>query len=315
MYQSISPVASTNTSFKLFPSAEVRIEKLNGFDEAEVLEFLGKRPIHTVALVGFIRDNGLLSPLNRGTFYSCRNRSGQLEGVALIGHATLMETTTDRALEAFAEVAQDCYTTHMIMGESERIDYFWQQYQEGGQEMRLACRELLYELKWPIEIRDTINGLRQATLNELELVSPIQAQLALEESGVDPLEKDAAGFLERCARRIQQGRTWVVVENGVLLFKADVVSETEEVAYLEGIWINPENRGRNVGLRCMSQLGEILLATKKSICLLVNEKNERAHGFYQRAGYKFRGVYDTIFLSYTPKHMSTTRDLHSMRVV
>jgi len=224
-----------------------------------------------------------------------------------------METTTDRALEAFAELAKECFTAHMIMGESERIDYFWRQYEEGGRDMRLACRELLYELKFPIEIRDPVPGLRQATLEELQLVIPVQAQMALEESGTDPLEKDSAGFLERCARRIQQGRTWVVIEDGVLLFKADVVSETDDVAYLEGIWINPANRGRNVGLRCMSQLGEILLSGKKSICLLVNEKNSRAHGFYQRAGYKFRGVYDTLFLSYTnPQRPTNTLNLHSM---
>ncbi|HJX93458.1 MAG TPA: GNAT family N-acetyltransferase [Pyrinomonadaceae bacterium] len=313
MYRSTSPIALAEAPFESLDKTEVHVERLSTDHQSEVLEFLSRRPVHTVTLVGFIRDNGLVNPLNRGTFYSCRNRAGLLEGVSLIGHATLMETTTDRALEAFAELAKECFTAHMIMGESERIDYFWRQYEEGGRDMRLACRELLYELKFPIEIRDPVPGLRQATLEELQLVIPVQAQMALEESGTDPLEKDSAGFLERCARRIQQGRTWVVVEDGVLLFKADVVSETEDVAYLEGIWINPANRGRNVGLRCMSQLGEILLAGKKSICLLVNEKNSRAHGFYQRAGYKFRGVYDTLFLSYTnPQRPTNTLNLHSM---
>ena len=313
MYQATSPFALAEAPLENLDRDAVQIDVLLHDDEPEVLEFLSRRPVHTVALVGFIRDNGIVNPLNRGTFYCCRNRAGLLEGVALIGHATLMETTTDRALELFAELAKECFTAHMIMGESDRIDYFWRQYEEGGQDMRLACRELLYELKWPIEIRDRVPGLRQATLRELDLVIPVQAQMALEESGTNPLDKDAAGFLERCARRIQQGRTWVVVEDGVLLFKADVVAETENMAYLEGIWINPANRGRNVGLRCMSQLGEILLQRKKSICLLVNEKNSRAHGFYQRAGYKFRGVYDTIFLSYTnPQRPTNSLNLHSM---
>jgi hypothetical protein len=35
--------------------------------EAEVLDFLSERPLHTVAMTGFIRDNGLVSELNRGT--------------------------------------------------------------------------------------------------------------------------------------------------------------------------------------------------------------------------------------------------------
>ncbi|MGI8898773.1 MAG: hypothetical protein ACR2IB_10305 [Pyrinomonadaceae bacterium] len=90
--------------------------------EAEVLDFLSERPMHTVAMTGFIRDNGLVSELNRGMFYGCRNRQGKLEGVALIGHATLMETRSDRALQAFADLARQSATPHLIMGEEERID-------------------------------------------------------------------------------------------------------------------------------------------------------------------------------------------------
>src|SRR6266550_3826046 len=71
---------------------------------AEVLAFLAQRPIHTVIMAGFIRDNGLLSPLNRGTFYACRNAAGHLEGVALIGHVTIVETESDEALELFAQL-------------------------------------------------------------------------------------------------------------------------------------------------------------------------------------------------------------------
>ncbi|PYS80708.1 MAG: DUF4081 domain-containing protein, partial [Acidobacteria bacterium] len=49
--------------------------------------------------------------------------------------------------------------------------------------------------------------------------------MTLEETGVNPLETDPAGFRERCARRITQGRVWVCVKDGRLLFKADVISD------------------------------------------------------------------------------------------
>jgi predicted GNAT family acetyltransferase len=49
-------------------------------------------------------------------------------------------------------------------------------------------------------------------------------------------------------------------------------------------------------LRCMSQLARLLLGRTQSICVLVNENNTKAQNFYQRAGYKRRAVYDTIFL-------------------
>jgi len=51
------------------PIFGVTTEKLTNSCQPEVLTFLAHRPIHTVAMVGFINDNGLESPLNRGAFY------------------------------------------------------------------------------------------------------------------------------------------------------------------------------------------------------------------------------------------------------
>jgi hypothetical protein len=163
-----------------FSALEVTTEVFSNEDENQVFEFLAQRPLHTVGLVGLIRDNGLVNPLNRGQFYGCRNRKGELEGVALIGHATLMETRTTRALQAFAEIAQKCTAAHMIMGEQDRIQEFWNYYSDHGQEMRSACRELLFELRWPLEVHDQAPGLRPATLDNLDLIVPVHAQMAFE---------------------------------------------------------------------------------------------------------------------------------------
>jgi predicted GNAT family acetyltransferase len=276
--------------------ADVRLEPLGNSARSEVLAFLSARPIHTAYLSGLIRDNGLESFLNRGEFLGCRNYLGQLEGVALIGHAILMETVTDRALQAFAESAQSCRTAHLIMCEENRIDKFWGFYAQAGQEMSRACRELLYELRWPIEVSNQVCQLRQATADDLELLVPVHAEMAFEESGVNPWVRDPNGFVTRYARRIEQGRTWVLTEGERLIFKADVVSESPETTYIEGIWVNPESRGQGYGRSCMSQLARMLLWRTKSICLFVNDENEEARRFYHQAGYHLRSVYDTIFL-------------------
>ena len=277
-------------------TALVQVQRLTNNDETEVLKFLAQRPIHTVAMMSLIHDNGISSPFNRGTFYGCRDLTGQLEGVALVGHATLMETISDRALAALAQVARECPSTHLIMGEKERVADFWSHYSETGRRQRLACREWLFELTWPVEARASVVGLRPATTSELELVMPIQAQLAFNESDIDPMLVDPQGFRERCLRRIQQGRTWVVVEDGELIFKADVISKTAEVIYIEGVWLRDDCRQQSLGTRFMSELMRRLLKDTKSICLLVNETNKQAHGFYRKCGFHFRATYETIFL-------------------
>lgn len=296
--QAASARSNSELTANTFLAIEVVASKLTAEHEVEALTFLAGRPLHTTIMAGFIRDNGLVSPRNRGTFYGCRNRQGELEGIALIGHATLMETKSDRALQAFAEIARECTTTHLIMAEEERIDEFWGYYNENqnGQEMRRVCREHLLELTWPVEVLEDVPGLRTATLEDLNLVVPVQAQMAFEESGINPLEEDPLGFRERCARRIEQSRSWVSVENGELIFKAEVIADTPEAVYLEGIWVSSENRRKGYGSRCLSQLCRTLLTKSKSIVLFVNGDNNTAQRFYDQAGFRARASYDTIFL-------------------
>lgn len=264
--------------------------------EAEVLDFLSARPIHTVVMSGFILDNGLESALNRGAFYACRDARGRLEGVALIGHLTMLEVRSDAAIKVFAELAQTCTHANLIMGEREKIRVFWEEYKASGQLPRLVCQDLLYEQRSPAAVREEVRGLRLATLADLDLILPIHAQIAREESGVDPLVIDPVAFRARCARRIEQERVWIWIKNGRVIFKVDVVSDLPDAIYLEGTYIDPQDRGKGHGLRCLAQVSRGLLKRAKSICLLVNEKNQEAQSLYRRTGYRLRSHYDTIFL-------------------
>jgi len=87
--------------------------------EAEaVLQFLPKKPAHCAYLTGLIHDHGLVSPLNRGTFYESKNFLAELLGVALVGHATIIEPTNKESLKDLAEAARSCDSKHLVMCES-----------------------------------------------------------------------------------------------------------------------------------------------------------------------------------------------------
>lgn len=265
-------------------------------DEAETLEFLAARPIHTVFMSSLIRDNGLASPHNRGSFYACRDGRGQLEGVSLLGHATVIEARTDEAVSAFARLARNCFNARLIRGERNTIDSFWKYYTSQGQEPRLVCRELMFEQREAMPFTEPIEGLRAATLADLDQVLKVNAAMAFHEAGISPLNTDPGGFRQRTARRIERGRVWIWTSEDKLMFKADVVAETPEAIYLEGVHVHSEERLKGYGSRCLNQLGAILLAEHKSICLTMNQENKKAMTFYTRAGYKFHSHYETIYL-------------------
>jgi GNAT superfamily N-acetyltransferase len=278
------------------PREAYSVGELARAHQDEVIEFLSARPIHTVFMTGLIRDNGLLSPQNRGSFYGTRNRFGQLEGVALIGHATIVEAHTESALMSFARLARNCQTTSLIRGEETTTSSFWRYYADAGYEPRLICNEHLFGLSDPPIYAEPVNNLQPATMDDLDRILAVNSAMAFEEGGIRPLQRDPGGFRCRTARRIEQGRIWTWYQKGRLVFKADVVSQTPEVSYLEGIYVHPEERGKGYGLRCLTQLSALLLGRSRSICLTANNRNKAAITFYKKAGYQFYSHYETIYL-------------------
>lgn len=274
-----------------------RVQVLTESNRQEVLEFLKVRPVHTVVMTSFIQDNGLENPDNRGIFYAYRNMNGELEGVALIGHTTLVEARSDDALIALALKARESETPiKLMMSDGNSIEQFWQYYSNDNQQPRLVCEERLFEIKHPVMVRESVPGLRLAKAEELMPVAIAHAEVAEEESGVNPLEKDREGYLKRVARRIEQGRVWVVFEDEKLVFKADIIAETTDVMYLEGIYVNPENRGKGIGANCLSQLSRVLLDKVKYVCLLSNVEFQQAHHAYVKAGFKSKDCCVTMFV-------------------
>ena len=267
-------------------------------EKSEALSFLAQRPLHTVYMASLIRDNGVESPLNRGRLYSYRGSRGNLEGVALLGHATLIETRTESSLNAFARLAQQSSLPYLIRGEEDLIKRFWRQYGKSGQGASRVCRELLMEQVAAPRVEE-VTGLRPATLDDLESVVRVNSEMAQAESGSDPLKRDPDGFRARTARRISRGRNWIWMKDGKLLFKADIIAETPQVIYLEGIYVEPAERGKGHGSTCLSQLGRMLLRRTGSICLTLNANEEQTKKFYSKAGYTLRSYYDTIYLQTT----------------
>jgi predicted GNAT family acetyltransferase len=271
------------------------LQNLSEGETAEVLAFLANRPLHTFIMASFIRDNGLMGAANRGQYYGYRNESGKLAGVALVGHLTLVETQNDAATKSFAELTRNCSKAHVMVGEWTKVGQFLDHYSPGALTPRHLNRQLLMERNQPMPLSNDFPQLRPATIDDLDLVAPVHAQLAFEESGVNPLEKDPVGFKQRCARRIEKGRTWVMTHDGALKFKADMAGETPEVIYLEGIYVAPQHRGDGFGSQCLAQLTSQLLRRADSICLLANLRNHAAQKCYRKAGYQTREYYDSLY--------------------
>lgn len=171
----------------------------------------------------------------------------------------------------------------MIIGEEGAVTELWEE----------ACRRLprprddrpgqpVYVIDDPPEAGDT--GLRRATIDDLDLLVPACAAAHREEIGIDPLRRDPEGFRWRTRAQIEEGRSWLWIEDGVIRFKAEASAWTPAAVQLQQVWVDPGARNRGYATRGMRDLCRLLLERVPSVCLFVRPENGPALHVYERVG-------------------------------
>jgi ribosomal protein S18 acetylase RimI-like enzyme len=139
-------------------------------------------------------------------------------------------------------------------------------------------------------------ALRAATLDDLELLMPACAAAHEQELGIDPMRRDAEGFRWRTRSQIEDQRSWVWVEDGVILFKAEASAWTPAAAQLQQVWVDPEARRQGNGARGLSDLCRLLLERVPTVCLFVRADNEPAIRLYETIGMEHTLDYRSVLL-------------------
>lgn len=138
------------------------------------------------------------------------------------------------------------------------------------------------------------SGLREAVPGDLELLLPACAATHEGEIGVDPLRADAEGFRRRTQQQIDDGRSWVWIEDGTILFKAEASAWTRHAVQLQQVWVDPAVRNVGNGRRGLSDLIGLLLERVPTVCLFVRADNPAAIRLYERVGMERVGSYRSL---------------------
>jgi uncharacterized protein len=137
-------------------------------------------------------------------------------------------------------------------------------------------------------------GLRTATPDDFRLLLPACAAAHEEELGIDPLARDAEGFRWRTRAQIEEGRSWLWTEDGVILFKAEASAWTPSAVQIQQVWVDPPVRDRKYAQRGMRDLIRLLLARVPAVCLFVRAENAPAIRVYEAVGMRREGAYRSI---------------------
>lgn len=93
---------------------------------------------------------------------------------------------------------------------------------------------------------------------------------------------------------IQQGRSYAIVEDGRIIFKADIGSATSSVCQVQGVWVAPDRRGQGIAAPAMAAVIQHARRRWPLVTLYVNDFNIPALATYRRAGMRQVGEFATI---------------------
>ena len=193
---------------------------------------------------------------------------------------------------AFAEVAARS-GARMLIGEEGAVADLW-----AAARPRLpSAREdrpgqPVFVIDEPPEAGDS--RMRAATPDDLPLLLPRAAAAHREELGIDPIQRDADGFRLRTRMQIDEGRSWLWAEDGVVLFKAEASAWTRSAIQLAQVWSDPEARGNGYAQRGLRDLIRLLLAEVPVVTLFVRTDNDRAIRLYERVGMRRALTYRSV---------------------
>ena len=138
------------------------------------------------------------------------------------------------------------------------------------------------------------SGVRPAMPGDFDLLLPACAATHEGEIGIDPMRTDAAGFRRRTRQQIEDGRSWVWLEGGTILFKAEASAWTPHAVQLQQVWVDPGARGQGNAQRGLRDLSRMLLRRVPRVCLFVRADNPAAIRLYEAVGMDRVGSYRSL---------------------
>jgi predicted GNAT family acetyltransferase len=138
--------------------------------------------------------------------------------------------------------------------------------------------------------------VRPVRPEELETLLPAAVAMFTEEVGVSPLRVDGGvGYRARVAELVRAGQSLAWMEDGEVLFKAEIGAVSRAVCQVQGVWVAPAHRGRGIGTAGTAAVVEYArTAIAPVVSLYVNDFNQAARAAYRRVGFREVGLYASV---------------------
>jgi predicted GNAT family acetyltransferase len=274
-------------------SASLRL--LTDHDREEVLALCDRDPVRNVFVSSRIRAVGL-EPARLGGQVWGYTEGGQLTSVCYSGANLVPVEASSAAVAAYAARARiQGRRCSSIVGPADAVAELWSLLApHWGTPREIRPIQPVMQISGPPRAEpDPL--VRQVSPHELDVMLPACIAMFTEEVGVSPIGSDGgAAYRSRVAELIRGGRSYARIDDGLVIFKAEIGAVTPHACQVQGVWVPPAARGRGHAVRGMAAVVVAALRIAPVVSLYVNDFNTPARAAYKKAGFTETGAFMSV---------------------
>ncbi|WP_327244079.1 GNAT family N-acetyltransferase [Streptomyces sp. NBC_01320] len=223
---------------------------------------------------------------------------GRLRSLCYSGANLVPICATPEAIRAFADRARRAgRRCSSIVGPAEPTAQLWRLLEPGwGPAREVRANQPLMVAERPAAGVTPDPLVRRIRKDEIEILMPACVAMFTEEVGISPLASDGGLLYQaRVAELIGTGRSFARIEDGKVVFKAEIGAATPQACQIQGVWVAPEHRGRGLSETGMAAVLRYALAdVAPVVSLYVNDYNTAARRAYTRVGFREVGAFMSV---------------------
>jgi predicted GNAT family acetyltransferase len=256
-------------------------------DRDEVLAICDRDPVANVFVASRVLAGGLEQPRLGAQLWGYL-ADGRLESLCYAGANLVPVCATPDAIVAFAGRARmQGRRCSSLVGPAPAVSQLWDLLRpHWGRPRDIRAAQPVMAISGPPHVApDPL--VRRVRLDQLDVVFPASVAMFTEEVGVSPIGPDGgAGYRARVAELIGAGRAFARIEDGQVIFKAEIGAVTPRACQVQGVWVRPDYRGRGLAAAGVAAVvDEALRSVAPVVSLYVNDFNTPARAAYRRAGF------------------------------
>ncbi|MET9427676.1 MULTISPECIES: GNAT family N-acetyltransferase [unclassified Streptomyces] len=266
-------------------------------DLGAALAILESDPVQNAFVAARVRAAGL-DPWRLGGEMWGWYADGRLTSLCYSGANLVPICATSEAVRAFADRARRAgRRCSSIVGPAEPTARLWRLLEPSwgpARDVRAHQPLMVTDRPSPDVAPDPL--VRRVRKDEMDVIMPACVAMFTEEVGISPIAGDGGLLYQaRVAELVGAGRAFARVEDGKVVFKAEIGAATPQACQIQGVWVAPEYRGRGLSETGMAAVLRYALAdVAPVVSLYVNDYNTPARAAYRRVGFREVGAFMSV---------------------